>query len=318
MNENKVAIIGGGVIGASWAVNFARFQYEVAVYVTRAASIPEAQKKVRASLDSLLALDVMSAEEAEAIAARIQVTASLEEAIRSAFFIQECAPDRMDLKKTLLAQIEAACPTEAIISSSTSNLLISEMAAEAVHPERIIGGHPFNPPHLIPLVEVSKGQKTSDQALARAVAFYKACGKAPAVLQKESIGFIANRLQMALFREAADMVLRGVCTVADVDAATTYGPGMRWAAAGPHLIYQLGGGASGFRGLLSALQVGGDTLLNDLADWKSMPREYLDIGQDGVNEEMAELPETIGRSNEEIARFRDKILVELLKLHNKL
>lgn len=318
MDEKKIAIIGGGVIGASWAVNFARFQYEVAVYVTRVPSIPEAHKRVRASLDSLLSLEVMTAEEAADCESRVKITASLEEAVRDAFFIQECAPDRIELKKTLLAQIERHCSSEAVISSSTSNLLISEMAAEAVHPERILGGHPFNPPHLIPLVEVSKGQKTSDQALARAVAFYKSCGKKPAVLQKESIGFIANRLQMALFREAVDMVLRGVCTVADVDTATTYGPGMRWAAIGPHLVYQLGGGKSGFRGLLSALQVGGDALLNDLADWKTMPREYLDIGQDGVFREMEELSAPIGHSNEDIARFRDKVLVELLKLHDRL
>lgn len=138
------------------------------------------------------------------------------------------------------------------------------------------------------------------------------------VLQKESIGFISNRLQMALYREAVDLVMRGVCSVADVDTAVTYGPGLRWAALGPNMIYQLGGGAGGLKGLLTALKDGGNALIADLADWKRQPEEWIDLAQAGVLEEMAHMPEHVGCTVEEIAAFRDKTLLELLKLHQKI
>ena len=317
VDPRNVAVIGSGVIGSSWSVNFAIKGYTVFLYDISTDSLETSKEYIRTNLDHLIEHGAIQETDAQNARGRIHLTSSLEEAVSNAFFIQENIPDKLPIKRETLARIEALCPTDAIYASSTSHHLITDIAAEAVHPERCIGGHPFNPPHLIPLVEVSRGEATEDKYLEKAVAFYRSCGKEPAVLRKESIGFIANRLSMALFREAVDMVRRGVCTVADVDAAVTYGPGMRWAAIGPHMCYQLGG-SGGFKGLLTALGPGGDALLNDLADWKSMPKDYLDEGQTGVLEEMEGLPDVIGHTEEEIAAFRDKVLIELMKAHEKI
>lgn len=317
--ENRsVAVIGGGVIGSSWALNFAVKGYSVALYNVRPGRLEEAKTHIQNSLENLLAYEGIRADDIGAVLDRIRYTTSLEEAVSDVFFIQECIPDSIGMKREMLSRVEAICPADAVIASSTSNLLITDIAAGAKHPERCVGGHPFNPPHLIPLVEVSRGEATTDEYLRKAVEFYRSCGKAPAVMQKESIGFIANRLQMALFREAVDLVRRGVCSVEDVDAAVTYGPGMRWAALGPHMAYQLGGGPGGFKGLLSALSAGGDALLSDLADWKTMPQDYLDVGQAGVLEEMKNFPEVIGHDAQTISAFRDKVLIGLLKAHDKI
>lgn len=312
-----VAVIGSGVIGASWSVNFAIKGYTVFLHDIAPSSLESAKKYICTCLDHLIEHGALREYRVEAALSRIHLTESLEEAVGNAFFIQENIPDKVEIKQEMLGRIEALCPADAIYASSTSHLLITDIAAKAQRPERCIGGHPFNPPHLIPLVEVSRGKATAEEYLDKAVAFYRSCGKAPVVLQKESIGFIANRLSMALFREAVDMVRRGVCTVADVDAAVTYGPGMRWAAIGPHLCYQLGG-SGGFKGLLTALSTGGDALLSDLANWKSMPQEYLDVGQAGVLEEMTSLPEVIGHTEDEIIEFRDKVLIKLLMEHDKI
>ena len=319
MKEIKqVACIGSGVIGSSWAVVFAAKGFQVCVYDIKDTFLSDAKQRITAILTTLQQKGVLSRETVAGTKARLGFTTDLSTAVGNAQLIQENTPDRIELKKEILAQIEAHCSPDAIIASSTSNLLISKIAEDAIHPERCIGGHPYNPPHLIPLVEVTRGPKTDDQTMERAVAFYRACGKSPVVLQKESIGFISNRLQMALYREAVDLVLRGVCSVEDVDTAVTYGPGLRWAALGPNMIYQLGGGTGGLKGLLTALKEGGDALIADLADWKKQPDEWIEIAQKGVWQEMEHFPAHIGHSNDTIGAFRDQVLIELLKLHQKL
>lgn len=314
----QVACVGSGVIGTSWAVNFAIKGYPVAIYDISAQALEHAKLTAADIIDSLVARSVLTPGDAAAARDRIRYTGSIADAVTNADFVQENGPDRIELKHSILAQIEETCSRDTIIASSTSNLLISEIAEYASYPERVLGAHPFNPPHLIPLVEVCKGKFTSDETVQRAVAFYRSCGKEPAVLQKESIGFIANRLQMALYREAVDLVIRGVCDVASVDAAVTFGPGMRWSALGPNMLYQLGGGQSGLKGLLTALSAGGDALISDLADWKSLPAEWPDLGQKGVLDEMAAMPDFKGHTSEEIAGFRDNVLIDLLKLHRKM
>lgn len=316
-NIKKVACVGGGVIGASWAVNFATKGYAVTISTTRQETLDDARHKIENFIETLRAKNILTDDGAKAALEQVSYTTDIGEAAQNAGFIQENLPDSIELKQKVLAQIEAACPKDAIISSSTSNLLITDIAAKASNPDRIVGGHPYNPPHLIPLVEISKGKYTTQDTVDRAVEFYRSCGKSPAVLNKESIGFIANRLQMALYREAVDLVTRGVCDVSAIDAAVTYGPGMRWSALGPNMLYQLGGGKGGLKGLLTALKTGGDALIADLADWKIQPQEWPGVAQAGVDEEMANMPDFIGHTNEDIAAFRDNILIELLKLHQK-
>lgn len=315
---SHVACVGTGVIGSSWAAAFAMKGFQVTLYDIKDTFLADAEKKIIAILNSMVAAGALTPDAVSAARARLTFTTDLTETVSGAQFIQENTPDRIELKQHVLAQIEAACAPDAVIASSTSNLLISKIAENALHPERCIGGHPYNPPHLIPLVEVTRSPKTSGQALETAVNFYRACGKSPVVLRKESIGFISNRLQMALYREAVDLVTRGVCSVEDVDAAVTYGPGLRWASLGPNMIYQLGGGTGGLKGLLTALKEGGDALIADLADWKEQPAEWTDIAQAGVLQEMEHFPDHIGHNNDEIGAFRDKVLIELLKMHQKL
>ena len=315
---SRVACVGTGVIGSSWAAAFAINGFQVALYDIKDTFLAEAEKKIAAIFHSMETAGVLTPDAVSAARAKLSFTTDLTEAVGSVQFIQENTPDRIELKQSVLAQIEAACAPDTVIASSTSNLLISKIAERALHPERCVGGHPYNPPHLIPLVEVTRGPNTSDRALEAAVVFYRACGKSPVVLQKESIGFISNRLQMALYREAVDLVMRGVCSVEDVDTAVTYGPGLRWASLGPNMIYQLGGGSGGLKGLLTALKEGGDALIADLADWKEQPAEWIDIAQAGVLREMEHFPDHISHDNAQIGVFRDKVLIELLKLHQKL
>src|SRR5262249_54013958 len=154
-------------------------------------------------------------------------------------------PEREDVKIELFKEIDGAAPAQTVIASSSSGLLISRVTVECKHPERCVIGHPFNPPHLIPLVEVVAGDKTSPQAVDTAMQFYRDIGKHPIRINKEVRGHVANRLQAALWREAIHLVADGVVSVADADAAIAYGPGLRWALMGPHLTFHLAGGEGG-------------------------------------------------------------------------
>ena len=218
----------------------------------------------------------------------------------------------------MLAEIEKYTLPDTIIASSTSGLLITEIAKFAKYPGRCIGGHPYNPPHLIPLVEITKGEKSSPEAVKCAFDFYALLGKEPVILHKETLGFIANRLQMALYREAIDLVVRGVCSVEDIDKAVLFGPGLRFGIMGPNLIFHLGGGAQGIKGLLTHLHDSGELWLKDMARWTTEPEGWPDMAQEGVLCEIENRPAEFGKTTEEIIEFRDNMLTELLKLHKKL
>lgn len=309
-----VACIGTGVIGSSWAAGYAMKGCQVRLYDLSDALLADAAERISVILGSLKQDGVLSDEQIARTKDRLYYTTSLEDAVKDVYLVQENVPDRIELKQRVLAQIEDACPSDAIIASSTSYLLISDISKQAERPERCIGAHPYNPPHLLPLVEITKNPRTSEETVWKAAAFYKSCGKAPVVLNKDSMGFLCNRLQLALYRECADLVMRGVCSVEDIDTAVTFGLGLRWAALGPNMIFQLGGGDGGLKGLLTNLKEGGDKVFADLASWTEMPPEWLDIGQSGVETEL----EHSGRTAAETAEFRDKVLVELLKLHQKM
>ena len=167
-------------------------------------------------------------------------------------------------------------------------------------------------------MEITKGEKTSEETVERAKAFYTAIGMEPVVLQKEALGFICNRLQMALYREVANLVLSGVCTIEDADKAVTFGPGIRWGIMGPSLVFELGGGKGGVSGLMNHLSDSISLWLADMADWKSFPPEFAQVAQDGVNDELAARPVEKGNTPEGLAEYRDHMLIELLKLHDKL
>ncbi len=314
----KAAVLGGGLIGSSWATNFLWKGVPVRIYDVSDEALKTARSRIRGNLEYLVSKGILTADKMNVALGLVKYTLSIEEAVRDVQFIQESVLENYEVKQTLLAKMDQHAPEDAVFASSTSGLLITEIAKYSKHPERCLGAHPYNPPHLIPLVEITRGKKTSEKTIKRACDFYRSIGKEPIVLQKEALGFIANRLAMGLYREAVDLVTRGVCSVEDVDKAVNYGPGLRYALMGPHLIYQLGGGPHGILGLLTHVETSVELWWADMADWKKWPPGWFESAQEGVNREMANRPPEQGRTNEEIARWRDDGLLEILKFLKKI
>lgn len=314
----KIAVLGGsGLIGSSWVTFFLWKDYDVNVYDVNAGLLKTAEERIGANLSYLVEKGIITAEKKNKAMGKILYTKELQEAFRGVQFVQECAPEKYEPKQALVAALDKDGSPEAIFASSTSGLMITEIAKYSRYPERCVGAHPYNPPHLIPLVEISKGEKTSAETVSVTYDFFKSAGKEPVIMQKEAPGFISNRLQMAVYREAVDLVMRGVCFVEDVDKALCYGPGLRYALMGQNLIFHLGGGKDGLKGLLTHIGTTAEVWLADMAAWNKWPAGYADIMQEGVNREIANrLPED-GRTSEEITRWRNDKLLALLKILNK-
>ena len=313
----RVACVGGGVIGSSWAIQFAMKGLDVVLYDINDEQLAKSQAQMHKSLDALEQFKAVTPQQRQEIADQVKLTTSMEEAVKDAQFIQESGPERLEIKRSILAQVEEYASADAIYASSTSGLLVSDIAAQAAHPERCVGAHPYNPPHLIPLVELTSGDKTDPELLQLAYDFYQSIGKEAVLLRKECPGFIANRLQLALYREVQDLVMRGVCSVEDADKALVYGPGLRWAIFGHNMIMQLGN-PGGLTGMVQMLGNSGDRWLADMASWTHQPDNWAEVAQPGVDQEMANFPDHIGHTNEDCAKYRDQMLIELLKLHRKL
>lgn len=314
----KVACIGSGLIGSSWATNFCMKGYAVNLYDINDAALKSAKIRINDNLDFLVECAILSKEEVAEAKKLVRYTTNIEEAVKDVQFIQENGPEHYDIKQNILEEIDKFANKDTIYASSTSGLLISEIAKYSSNAGRCIGAHPYNPPHLIPLVEMSKGENTTEEVLNTAYDFYKLLGKEPVILQKEVLGFISNRLQMALYREIIEIVNRGVCTIEDIDKACLYGPGLRYGILGPNLIWQLGGGDVGLSGLMRHVQESMELWMDDMADWKRIPEDWFDKSQKGIEEAMKNRPKEFGNTNEEIVRFRDDMLLKLLKMHKKI
>ena len=221
---NRIAVIGTGVIGASWAALFLSRGLEVVA----TDPAPGAEQRLHALVESFWPALTRIGMAANASVARLRFEPDLARTVSGADFIQENGPERVDIKRTLLAEIDAAADPDVIIATSSSGILISAIQDAASRPERVLLGHPFNPPHLIPLVEVVGGKHTSQEAIDTAMAFYSAVGKKPIHIRREVPGHVANRLQAALWREAFHLLEQGVASVADIDTAIAHGPGLRW------------------------------------------------------------------------------------------
>lgn len=317
-NIKKVACVGAGVIGYSWALYYSLKKLSVTVYDLTEDKIDLAKNRIHESLLNLEKNNVVQENEISEIESRITYTTSMEAAVKDVQFITESGPENYEVKQKMAEEMEKYTADDTIIASSTSGLLVSEIAKNAKHPERFIGAHPYNPPHLIPLVELTKGDKTDEHVLEVAKEFYQSIDKEPVVLQKEALGFICNRIQMAVYREVCNLVMNGVCTIEDADKAVTYGPGLRWAIMGPSLVFELGGGEGHIDGLMKHLNPSISLWLHDMADFKDFPEEFPKIARKGVEEAMKNRPAEIGNDDQSLAEYRDKMLIELLKLHNKL
>ena len=239
---HRITIIGTGVIGASWAALFLAKGLDVVA--TDIA--PDAKTKLDAFIEAAWPALEKSGLAPGASPARLGFTDNLDAAVADADLIQENGPERIEFKQGLYKHLDAVLPPNTIIASSSSGLTMSEIQSACEnHPERCVIGHPFNPPHLIPLVEIVGGALTSDETIERVSSFYRQLGKRTIRLHKEVPGHVANRLQAALFREVVHLIAEGVVTVADADAAVCWGPGLRWGIMGPSMLYHLGGGQGG-------------------------------------------------------------------------
>jgi len=313
----KIACVGGGVIGSSWAIQFAMRGLDVTLYDINEEQLEKSRTQMERSLDALVRHQAVTEQRRGEILSMVRFTTSMEQAVGNAQFVQESGPERLEIKRSILAQVEAWAAPETIYASSTSGLLISDISAQAKYPGRCIGAHPYNPPHLIPLVELTRCDKTDDEVVELAYGFYQSIGKEAVLLRKECPGFVANRLQLALYREVQDLVLRGVCSVEDADKALVYGPGIRWAIFGHNMIMQLGN-PGGLTGMVNMLGNSGDRWLEDMASWTHQPDNWAEIAQPGVDREMENFPEHIGHTNEDCIAYRDRMLIDILKLHKKL
>ena len=241
-----VACVGAGTIGGGWAAYFLSRGLRVRVWDPS----PDAGDKLRRLIDAAWpALTELGLAE-NASPDDFTVHTDLAEAVRGVGFIQESAPESLELKQDLLARLAAVTATDVVIGSSTSGYAMTDMAAMAVDPSRLVVGHPFNPPYLIPLVEVVGGVATDPEATAWAAGWYEYIGKSVISMDREVPGFIANRLQEALWREALHMVDNGEATVEQIDVAITEGPGLRWPIQGPMLTFHLAGGEGGMAHML--------------------------------------------------------------------
>jgi carnitine 3-dehydrogenase len=302
-----VAVIGTGTIGASWAAFF----LSRGLRVSASDPAPEAEARLRQFVDAAWpVLRVLGAGAAAPPYEALVFHAEPEAAAADADFVQENAPEREPVKQALLARIDAVLPSEAIIASSSSGLLISRLQSACRHPERCVIGHPFNPPHLIPLVEIVGGERTAPATIEGALAFYKAIGKRPIHIRREVAGHVANRLQAALWREAVHLVAAGVASVADIDTAISEGPGLRWALMGPHLTFHLAGGSGGMAHFLEQLGPPLESWWDDLGD----PRLTAEVRQALTAGVAAEAE---GRDIATLAAARDRFLVELLALKGR-
>ncbi|WP_281969087.1 3-hydroxyacyl-CoA dehydrogenase NAD-binding domain-containing protein [Roseovarius nanhaiticus] len=243
MHYPHTACLGAGVIGASWAALFLASGRSVAIHDPAA----DAEREVRAYIETAWPTLTQMGLTANATPDAIRFCASAAEAATGAEFIQESVPERLEIKHALYSEIEPVLAPGAIVASSTSGLMLGDMQAGWHNPAPFVLGHPFNPPHLVPLVEVMGNHRTGAGVADAAAAFYDSIGKVTVRVQREVPGHIANRLQAAIWREAIHLVQEGVASVDDIDKAMWAGPGLRWAAMGPTACFDMGGGAGGLQ-----------------------------------------------------------------------
>src|SRR6201994_4966739 len=300
---HRVAIGGTGVIGASWAAEYLARGFDVVA----TDPAPNAEANLRKYVDSawkdLNSLGLSK----DASRDRLTFTTDMKEALSKADFVQENGPERPDFKIKLFADMDDVAPIDTIIASSSSGITPSVMQSNCKRPERILIGHPFNPPHIIPLVEVVGGTKTSPEAIQRALAFYASIGKKPIHLKKELPGHVGNRLQAALYKEIMYLIQHEVLSVEDADVAVSYGPGPRWGVMGPSLQWHLGGGAGGIKHFMDHLMDPLTAMIKSLGTPDVTP-ELKQTIVEGV------LREAGNRSVDELAEGENRELIGLLRL----
>jgi carnitine 3-dehydrogenase len=303
---HRIAIVGTGVIGASWAAYYLARGFEVVATDPG----PQAEANLRKYVDDAWPLLTQVGLSAGASRDRLTFNTDMSRALADADWVQENAPERPDFKIKLFAQMDEATPPNSVIASSSSGITMDVIQSGAKRPERCVIGHPFNPPHVVPLVEVVGGAKTSEATIERAMAFYASIGKKPVRLYKSLPGHVANRFQAALYKEVLYLVQQGVLSVADADVAVSYGPGIRWGVMGPSLQWHVGGGQGGIQHFMEHLMDPLAGMMKTLGTPDITPQ----LKQTVVD---AVLKEAAGRSVEQLAREENSVLIGLLKLRSE-
>jgi carnitine 3-dehydrogenase len=301
-----VAIIGAGVIGGGWAAHFLRMGYDVVAWDPG----PDAATRLSGLLDTAWpSLERLGLREG-ASRDRLRFVDSLENALTEADFVQESTPEVLPAKVAVLASIDRAAPPGVVVGSSTSGFGMSAMAVDCATPGRFVVGHPFNPPYLIPLVEVVGGTETEPGTVSWAEEFYTVAGKVCLTMDQEVSGFVGNRLQEALWREALHMVDSGQATVQQIDDSIVYGPGLRWALMGPILTFHLAGGPGGMAHMLDHFA---PALLEPWTrlDAPSLTPQLRDLVVAGA------VQAANGHTVSQLEQRRDAFLVDLLLLLDK-
>lgn len=299
----RIAIVGTGVIGASWAAHYLARGFDVVA----TDPAPNAEANLRKYVDDAWTQLVEIGLSPGASRDRLSFTKDMREALSGADFVQENGPERPEFKIKLFADMDDATPPDSLIASSSSGITISVMQSGCKRPERCVVGHPFNPPHIIPLVEVVGGTKTAPEAVKQAMGFYASIGKKPIHLRKEVPGHVANRLQLALYREVLYLIQQGVLSVSEADDAVSWGPGLRWGVMGPNLQYHVGGGAGGIKHFMEGVFTGLTPVFKTLGNPEVTP-EFKQTIIEGVLEEAGD------RSVSQLANEENELLVRLLRL----
>src|SRR6058998_330122 len=302
----RIAIVGTGVIGASWAAEYLARGFDVVATDPAPNAEANLRKYVDEAWPDLTSIGLSSAASRD----RLSFTTDMKEALSHADLVQENAPERPDFKMKLYAEMDEVTPVDSLLASSSSGITPSVIQSQCKHPERVVIGHPFNPPHIIPLVEVVGGAKTSPEAIQQAMAFYASIGKKPILLRKEVPGHVANRLQVALYKEVLYLIQQGVLSVADADDAVSWGPGLRWGIMGPSLQWHVGGGAGGIKHFMEHLMDPLGGMMKTLGNPEISPALKKTIA-DGVLKEAAD------RSVEQLAKEENELLLGLLRLRNQ-
>ena len=303
----RIAIVGTGTIGASWTAHYLARGFDVVATNPNQKAEAPLRKYVDDAWGLLEANGLVAA---GASRDRLSFTTNQSDALAKADFVQENAPEREDFKIKLYAELDEATPEDSIIASSSSGIPMSTIQSKCKRPERCVIGHPFNPPHIVPLVEVVGGTKTSPDAVKQAMAFYAEVGKKPILLHKELRGHVANRLQAALYREITYLIQQGALSVEDADNAVSFGPGLRWGVMGPSLQWHLGGGAGGIQHYMDTLYDG----LMHLASSQVMPDVNDELKKTIVDGVLAEAGD---RTLDQLAQDENEVMLAAMKLRDQ-
>jgi 3-hydroxyacyl-CoA dehydrogenase len=299
--------VGAGVIGSSWTALYLARGFDVIAADPNPAAEAKLLQYVDTAWDALRVIGLSHRGSPD----HLSFTLDPSSAVAGADFVQECAPESADLKVNLFAELDSCTPIDSVIASSSWSLPMSLIQSKCAHPERCVIGHPINPPHIVPLVEVVGGQKTSPEAVQQAMEFYTSIGRKPIHVRREVMGHVANRLQAALYREVANLIEKDVLDIEDIDAAVCWGPGLRWGVMGPNMLFHLGAGAGGIHHFMEHLARPISACWKDLGNPELTPKLQQTI-IDGV------LREVGNRSHEQLTRDRDDLLLGLLRLRAKL